>query len=262
MTKSDVEYFASPALSKSRIDLLLECPARYKADIDGDVEEIDSAALSFGTLTHLLTLQPEAFDSEYAVTDLSLATKEGKAFKKLAESRGLEVIKGKDLEKALYMADAVRSHWQCSVLFDNRHTAEEPIYWEYNGVRCKAKPDIVTELPDGRRIIGDLKTTDSANPDHCRKSIMKWGYYRQAAWYLSGMEAIGKPCDAFVIMFVEKARPHLVTCFDVADKALIKGMSECDKAIERLKECLKSGVWPCYTKDILTFDLPDWADKE
>lgn len=259
MTQSDIEYFASPALSKSRIDLLLECPARYKADIDGDVEEKDSAALSFGTLTHLLTLQPEAFDSEYAVTDLSLATKEGKAFKKDAEERGLEIIKSKDLEKAMFMADAVRSHWQCSVLFDNPHVSEEAVYWTYNGVDCKAKPDIVTTLPDGRRILGDLKTTDSANPDHCRKSIMKYGYYRQAAWYLSGMAAIGKPCDAFVFMFVEKSRPHLVTCFDVSEAALVKGMQECNEAVERLKECRNTGVWPCYTKDILTFELPEWA---
>ena len=119
MTKSDIDYFASPALSKSRIDLLLECPARYKADLDGDVEEKDSDALRFGSLTHLLTLEPEEFDSQYAVTDLSLATKEGKAFKKDAEDRGLEIIKGKDLEKAMFMADAVREHWQCHVLFEN-----------------------------------------------------------------------------------------------------------------------------------------------
>lgn len=261
MTRSDIEYFASPALSKSRIDLLLECPARYKADIDGDVEEKDSAALSFGTLTHLLTLNPEDFGTQYAVTDLSLATKEGKAFKADAESRGLEIIKGKDLEKAMFMADAVRSHWQCSILFDHKISAEEAIFWNYDGVECKAKPDIIAELPDGRRIIGDLKTTESANPKHCESSIMKWGYYRQAAWYLSGMEAIGKPCDAFVFMFVEKARPHLVTCFDVSEKALKKGMRECNEAIARLKECRESNLWPCYTKDILTFELPSWAEE-
>ena len=258
MTKSDREYFAHKALSKSAIDLLLECPARYKAWLDGDEDEQDSDALRFGSMCHLLTLEPEQFDSQYATTDLNLATKEGKAWK-ASLPEGVEVVKAKDVEKAMYMADAVRSHWQVEVLFNNPHVCEEPIFWTYNNVKCKAKPDIVTVLPDGRRILADLKTTDSANPKHCEKSIMKYGYCRQAAWYLSGMEAIGKPCDAFVFVFVEKTRPHLVTCFDMSPAAIQFGMKECNKAVEILKDCQSKNLWPCYTKEILTFELPEWA---
>lgn len=204
MTQSDIEYFASPALSKSRIDLLLDCPARYKADIDGDTEESDSEALRFGSMTHLLTLEREAFDNEYLVTDVSLATKEGKALKKDAESRGLEIIKEKDFEKAMNMAEAVWSHPQAAVFFNNQHVSEKAIYWEFDGVMCKAKPDIVTMLPDGHVLVGDLKTTESASLDHITKSVAKWGYHRQAAWYLLGMEMIGMKADAFVFFFVEK----------------------------------------------------------
>ena len=255
---TDTEYFADKSLSKSAIDLLLECPARYKAWLDGDEEEKDSDALRFGSMCHMLTLQPEAFDSHYAMTDLSLATKEGKAWK-ASLPEGIEIVKEKDVEKAMYMSDAVRSHWQVEVLFDCPHTVEQPIFWEYNGVKCKAKPDLVATLPDGRRIIADLKTTDSANPKHCERSIMKYGYYRQAAWYLSGMEFSGQPCDAFVFIFVEKTRPHLITCFDMSEAALKLGMQECDKAVEILKDCQSKNLWPCYTRDILTFNLPDWA---
>lgn len=255
---TDAQYFADPGLSKSRIDLLRECPARYKADIDGDIERKDSDALRFGSLCHLLTLQPELFSTLYASTSLNLATKAGKEWK-ASLPPNVEVVKDDVVEKAVFMADAVRSHWQCSVLFDNPHECEVPVFWERNGVRCKCKPDIVAELPDGRRIIGDLKTTESANPRHCEKSIMQWGYYRQAAWYLAGMEAAGRPCDAFVFMFVEKARPHLVTCFTMSDEALEHGLKECDEAIESLKACQVSGVWPCYVKDIQEFAWPAWA---
>lgn len=258
MTPDDEKYFADKSLSKSAIDLLLECPARYKAWLDGDEEEKDSDALRFGSMCHLLCLQPELFDSQYAMTDLNLATKEGKAWK-ASLPEGLEVVKGKDVEKAMYMADAVRSHWQVEHLFANPHVCEQAIFWTYNGVPCKAKPDIVSVLPDGRRIIGDLKTTDSANPKHCERSIMKYGYYRQAAWYLSGMEFSGQPCDAFVFIFVEKTRPHLITCFEMSEDALKLGMRECDKAVTILKDCQEKNLWPCYTKDILTFELPEWA---
>ena len=116
MTDSDRIYFANKALSKSAIDKLLECPALYKAWLDGEEEEKDSAALRFGSLCHLLTLQPEEFGHEYAVCDLSMATKEGKAFK-AALPDGVQIIKGDEYEKAQLMADAVRDHPQARMLF-------------------------------------------------------------------------------------------------------------------------------------------------
>lgn len=258
MTESDREYFANKALSKSAIDKLLECPALYKAWLEGEDEEKDSEALRFGSLCHLLTLQPEEFGGQYAMTDLSLATKEGKAWK-AGLSEGVSIIKSADYEKAQMMADAVRDHPQARMLFGGEgYTAEQAIYWTLDGVACKAKPDIVAEV-HGRRYIADLKTTESVNPEAIQKSIAKWGYHRQAAWYLSGMEAVGKPCDAFIFIFVEKAFPHLVTMCQLDEAALEKGMGECLRAVSILKDCQASNTWPCYTREIITLGLPKWA---
>lgn len=256
MTDSDIKYFANKSLSKSAIDKLLECPALYKAWLEGEDEEKTSAALAFGSLSHLLTLQPQEFDSQYAVTDLNLATKEGKAWK-AALPDGIQIVKNDDYEKAQMMADAVRDHPQAKMLFQD-YIAEEPIYWTFDGVPCKAKPDIVAEV-FGHRYIADLKTTESVNPEAIRKSIAKWGYHRQAAWYLSGMEAVGKPCDAFIFIFVEKTYPYLVTMCQLDEDALAKGMEECLRAVSTLKECQASGTWPCYTREIITLGLPKWA---
>lgn len=256
MTDSDIKYFANKSLSKSSIDKLLECPALYKAWLEGEDEEKTSAALAFGSLSHLLTLQPQEFCNQYAVTDLNLTTKEGKAWK-ASLPEGVQVVKNDDYEKAQMMADAVRDHPQAKMLFQN-YIAEEPIYWTFDGVPCKAKPDIVAEV-FGRRYIADLKTTESVNPEAIRKSIAKWGYHRQAAWYLSGMEAVGKPCDAFIFIFVEKTYPYLVTMCQLDEEALTKGMEECLRAVSTLKECQASGTWPCYTREIITLGLPKWA---
>lgn len=256
MTDSDIKYFANKSLSKSAIDKLLECPALYKAWLEGEDEEKTSAALAFGSLSHLLTLQPQEFDSQYAVTDLNLATKEGKAWK-AALPEGVQIVKNDDYEKAQMMADAVRDHPQAKMLFQN-YIAEEPIYWTFDGVPCKAKPDIVAEV-FGHRYIADLKTTETVNPEAIRKSIAKWGYHRQAAWYLSGMEAVGRPCDAFIFIFVEKTYPYLVTMCQLDEDALAKGMEECLRAVSTLKECRASGTWPCYTREIITLGLPKWA---
>ncbi len=254
--QTDTEYFASRALSKSAIDLLLECPALYKAWLEGTEEDQDSDALRFGSLAHMLILQPNEFAAEYAVTDLNLATKAGREWKS-ALPQDVTVCKMADYEKALLMAEAVREHPQAKCLF-REYVAERPIYWEQNGIPCKAKPDIVSQI-FGRRFCADLKTTESANPDAIRRSIVKWGYHRQAAWYLSGMESVGEPCEAFIFIFVEKSYPHLVTMCQLDDAALQKGREECEHAIKILKDCQKSGKYPCYTRDILTISLPAWA---
>lgn len=252
----DRQYFKSPALSKSRIDLLLECPALYKADLDGTAEPEETDALRFGSMAHTLTLEPAVFAEEYAVTDLNLTTKEGKAWK-AALPEGVEVVKMDNYDKAQIMAEAVRSHPQAKMLFQ-KCEAEKPVYWQEDGLPCKCKPDLISEVY-GHRFLGDLKTTDSANPDSIRKSIEKYAYYRQAAWYLRGMEAVGKPCDAFIFIFIEKKFPHLVTMCQLSDEWLERGWDECCKAMNILRDCQRTGLYPCYTREILTLDMPKWA---
>lgn len=256
---TEAEYHANKDLSKSAIDLILECPALYKAWIDGVADEEDTSSLSFGGMFHKLTLEPERFNLEYAVTEHKLNTKEGKDFKREAGERA--ICKLKDYEVALLMAEAVRDHPQAKFLFQDYDT-ERPIFWERDGIACKAKPDIVSRIGSDTyqaRYLVDLKTTDSANPDHVRRSIAKYTYYRQAAWYLDGMEAIGEPCDAFLFIFVEKTYPYLVTMCQLDSAALDKGRADCERAISTLKACRESGLYPCYTRNILTLSLPPWV---
>lgn len=256
MTPSDAAYFASKALSKSAIDLLLECPALYKAWLDDTAEEPTSDALGFGSLVHMLTLQPEAFARHYAVTDLNLSTRAGKEWK-ASLAPDVTICKMADNEKALLMAEAVREHPQAQCLF-REYAAERPVFWERDGIPCKAKPDMIS-IVFGNRYCADLKTTESANPEAIRRSIVKYGYHRQAAWYLAGLEATGQPCKAFIFIFVEKTYPHLVTMCQLDDAALRKGREECGRALGILRECRETGVYPCYTRDILTLSLPSWA---
>ena len=256
MNKADAAYFSNKALSKSAIDLLLECPALYKAWLEGVDDEQESKALSFGSMFHLLCLQPELFANEFAVTDINLSTKAGREWKKGIPDT-VTIVKQEDYEKALLMSEAVRDHPQAKCLF-RHYTAEQPIYWMRDGIECKAEPDIVSTV-FGQRFCADLKTTESANPEAIQRTIAKYGYHRQAAWYLDGMKAIGQPCEAFIFIFVEKTFPHLVTMCQLDEDALQKGLSECLSAVESLKRCLNSGTFPCYTRDILTISLPKWA---
>ena len=253
-------YFQSKALSKSAIDLILECPAYYKAWLEDVEDREETKALAFGGMFHTLTLEPEKFASEFAVTDLNLATKPGKEWKASLPD-GVTIAKNNDYEAALMMADAVREHPQAKFLFRN-YVAEEAIYWTRpDGIKCKAKPDMVSTV-QGIRYCVDLKSTESANPKDISKTIANYHYYRQAAWYLDGLAVLGQPCDGFIFIFVEKSYPHLVTMCLLDDVALAKGSKDCERAVETLKECNATGLYPCYTRDILTVSLPRWAMGE
>lgn len=253
---NNAEYHTNKALSKSAIDLLIECPAHYKAWLDSVDNEEGTKALDFGGMFHKLTLEPDTFAAEYAVTDLNLATKAGKEFKESLPS-GVTICKTPDYEAALQMSAAIHDHPQAKYLF-NTYRAEFPLFWQRDGIECKAKPDIISYIHE-RRFLADLKSTESVNPDAIQRSIARYGYHRQAAWYLDGMERIGKPCDAFIFIFVEKTYPYLVTMCQLDGDALEKGRRECDRAVDTLKICRKTGIYPCYTRDILTISLPKWA---
>ena len=132
------------------------------------------------------------------------------------------------------------------------------MYWKRGNLECKAKPDLVATIQDLRFCV-DVKTTESVNPAAIARSIAKYGYHRQAAWYLDGQEAIGEPCEDFLFIFVEKTPPYLVTMCKLDDKALAKGRAECNRAVDSLLECRATGLYPCYTRDIITVSLPSWA---
>lgn len=250
-------YYRSRALSKSAIDLLLECPALFKAWLDSDEEEKETDALIFGRMFHKLLLEPETFEREYAVTNLNLSTKAGRAWKKDVPA-GATIIKEDTYESALLMAQAIRDHPQAKYLFNDCET-EKSIYWTRpDGIECKARPDIVANV-GGLRIVADPKSTDSVNPDAIMRTVAKYHYHRQASWYLDGLEATGTPCDAFVFIFVEKTPPYLVTMCELDEEALAKGNEDCERAVEKLKECRETRIYPCYTREILKISLPHWA---
>lgn len=249
-------YYQSKAFCKTAIDLILECPALYKAWLEDVGERKETDAMLFGRMFHKLTLEPESFGREFAVTDLKLNTKPGMAWKKNIPA-GAAIIKEADYESALQMAEAVREHPQAKYLFRN-YKAEQSIYWTRDDIECKCRPDIISTI-DGLNFCADLKTAESANPDDIPRTVANYHYHRQAAWYLDGLAATGTPCEAFIFIFVEKEYPFLVTVFLLDEEALEKGRSDCSRAFNLLRTCRETGEYPCYTRNIETISLPRWA---
>jgi hypothetical protein len=254
------EYHARPEVSKSRLDLLNRSPLHFISA----PPVVETAAMRIGTALHVAVLEPNDWSTLYACApDVDRRTKEGKA----AYAAALEAVGGgtllpaDDYAAVLGMAEAVSRSSVASKLLARSLDCEVSVFWtdEETGIECRARPDA---LADDRSFVIDLKTTDDASPGAFERSIAKWGYHRQAAFYLDGVAAAtGKRPEAFVFVVVERNAPHAVASYALTDDALEQGRRENRRLLALLKECRELGKWPGYPDSIQMISLPAWAKK-
>ena len=260
---SNEAYHAGPGISKSSLDAVAKSPAHYFARYldENRPEREPTAAMIAGTLAHCAVLEPEEFVIRYAVgPDVSKATKEWKAFEaSLADGR--QAIKPDQFKQAFAQSTSVRSIPDIADLL-SKGFAEVSAYWhdEETGILCKCRPDWVHPCDDGSVIIVDLKTTTDASPREFSRSIAKWRYHVQAAWYADGYaKASGLTVRGFVFAAVETDFPHLPAAYMLDDDSIDQGRTDYRRNLETYAECLACGIWPGYEKEIQLTRIPNWA---
>ena len=258
------EYHSGPGVSKSNLDLIARSPAHYKAAMALDEDE--KKAMVFGSAFHTMTLEPEKFDSGFAVSPegLDRRTKAGKeTFARFEmEAVGKRIIDAKTLEDVQAMAKSVYSHPLAGSL-TRGGTAEQSIFWEpavVEGVLSKCRPDFVKQLADGRYVVVDLKSTEDARPFAFERSAWKFRYHVQAAYYWDGCtEAFCRAPDAFVFVAVEKKPPYAVAVYEASIDMMNAGRAEYHADLMTFRRCELSGEWPAYPVEIQKLMPPKWA---
>lgn len=259
-------YRAMPGLNKSSIEKLLDCPLAYKLSLERKDEP--TPAMAFGTLVHSMILEPDTVDSLYHVMQASATTKAGKAEKAQALAEGKTIVSASDYERVKAMQERVKAHPAASWLLGLPGKSEVSMFWEMptedgRTRQCKARADRIAQVGGGEIII-DLKTHSGAvSPSEIERTVAKFGYHRQAAWYCDGYERIAeKPCAGFYFIFISTTAPYLVTAGKMNDEAQAIGWGDCLKAERILHECEASGKWPGYADSLIEIDLPAWAYKK
>jgi len=141
---------------------------------------------------------------------------------------------------------------------------ELTILWTHTatGVECKSRVDRLLRHPELGYVAVDLKTTSCARPGTTPGDFgydaAKYGYDRQAAFYLEALAEAGIPTDYFLILAVEKSPPYSVVPYLVGHEALEPGRAEMLSALRTFRQCQVEGQWPGYTDAIVTLDLPHW----
>ncbi|CAK8740684.1 hypothetical protein SODG_004161 [Sodalis praecaptivus] len=151
-----------------------------------------SPALVLGAALHTAILEPERFATEYACApSVNLRTNEGKetlaAFEADCAERSMTSLKREDFDTVCLMRDSARAYPTVASLLKNG-VAELSLFWRMeNGLLLKVRPDWLGEFA-GAPFLLDIKTTDDVLD--FGKSVEKFGYHLQAAFYELVMEKV------------------------------------------------------------------------
>lgn len=254
------DYHAHPALSRSRLKILLDGTPLDFAQAP-PVEE--TAAMRLGTAAHLALLEPERFrDLVRPMPDFGDGrTKEAK----LAKAAWLEANPGRiavpedDYRAAQKAATLVRERTGPAAAL-RRGDAEVSIFWHQDDTLCKSRPDF---LDLERRIVCDVKTTKRDLDDRQVVSILVDQYAAmQAAMVNCAAHALTGETVTPYLLVVRLAAPVDIRLVQVTDEWLEYGEAQFLAALKTYRECVAAGQWPGWSdRNVTTVALPDWARK-
>ena len=262
---SNADYHGSDLLSRTTASsLLTTSPQKVRWERDNPLT-YKGVPLIMGGCFHGMVLEPECLDEEYAVKPKDIDGKSPltKHYKEefaamQAERPHVQWVKEDDWNTCEGMANAIMSNSVFThYASDIDAVAEASGFFNYNGAKCKVRPDLYTS--DGTII--DLKSTQDASEVGFRKSVRNFGYNFQACYYLEAMRALGLPAKQFIFVCVEKTAPYLTATYTLTASEIDRQKPRMQKACEIWATCMDTGVWPGYPEEVVTLDLSRFGDN-
>lgn len=215
------DYYADTTrASRSGLEIVRKSPRLFQAQkLDGDVEDEETAALRRGRALHVAVLRPEQYEHLVRVVPSMRPSKALEAAKASLPKCGV-IITSDQAVQVRGMAAAVRKHpLVSSWLARESAQAEAAFEWvdDESGVPCKMMVDhhFLTRQRDALRV-WDLKSTDDPTPDAFTRSIAKFGYHRQEAWYSDALRRVYPELpQRFMFVAVRIKPPFEVGIFEI-----------------------------------------------
>lgn len=270
------EYHAHPAVGSSMLEDFRTSRRLYYAKHIAKTEpQKKSDALDFGTLVHLMLLEPEKLPVLVA-PPMPAVTPSGEPWnKRLKADREAWAaaeaerscfplcFSDEDLKRAKRTVDAVMGNWHARRLVEQKGEREYSIFWTdpATGIECKCRVDWWSAIPL------DIKTTCDATPAFYAKQCVKFGYTRKRAHYLDGIRYLtGDKNPAFVHLAVETDGFHRVLCSELDDldrDGHSLGETQRRSLLWELAKCIETGDWrEPWERNVITLGLPGWAYSE
>lgn len=264
---SNDAYHGGPGDSKSDLDRVRRSLLHYKTNKDAANDNEPTTAQFIGSAFHSCLLEPEDFAARYVVAPkFDRRTKDGKAGWEAfqSENAGKLLLDQCQNDQLFDMAEAVHNHEAAHALLTGASgQAELSAFWNdlETGLFLRCRPDFLRD--DG--IVVDVKTTDDASLEEFSRSIVKWRYHVQAAFYLDGLAVAIKQSgsdrvvpDQFVFLVVEKKPPYAVACYVLDEEAIALGREEYREDVLRLAGAKALNMFPGYGNKIQKISVPVW----
>lgn len=274
------EYHRHRALSYSGAKLLLppSCPALFRWVMDHG--RPPKREFDLGHAAHAEVLGVGA-EIEILQTDIKKATKTAPAVigdatnrrsgytqdhEKEIRKTGKVPLLREEYDRVLEMAAAIRAHRTASALFNPDHGQPEvSLFWhddEYD-VDRRSRLDWLPNPRNGRLLVPDLKSTNSAAPEKFARSVFDFSYDLQAEFYTDGIRALDIAEDvAFLFVAIERTPPYLITVSQLDEDARRIGRAKTDRALATYAECVATDTWPSYSSGVELISPPRWLARQ
>jgi len=249
-------------MSSSDLREFAICPARYKAGVEEDTE---SSSMVFGSLLDCMLLTPSQLESRFAVqpetyTDskgvVKPFTRQSKTCKEWIEAQKgktiVLILSGDKVEDAKIAVDRMVND---EIINSFINQSDVQVYisalWEDEDTGLKVPlKSLIDLLPredsEYSSCIADLKTTRDASTMEFNRSIFKFGYHIQAAFYFDIVNAIKNDRDTFCFIVQENKPPFQPGKRILHIDFLEMGRKEYQASLANYCKCLKSGFFPSY----------------
>ena len=270
------DYLSNDAVSQSQLKYLDRSPAHLRELVD--TPEPETLAQILGTALHCRVLDPDAFGRVYETpSDCSAITKARTNCARMGTKKSggswycsqhypggelddVRILSLDEDDSISNMNAALYCHKDSKKFLSKmvKDSTEVSLYFKHprHDFFCKARPDLLLEQ---QGIIVDFKTTVDSGLDSFSRDILKYGYYRQAAWYLEAARICLPKVKwtNFVIISVEKKRPYAVSVNNLSDYYINIGEIELERLASIYADCSKKNEWPGY-EGINNIDPPEW----
>lgn len=224
---TEKEYNEINALRNSKLEPLEKSFANFKMKTE------TTESMRFGSAFHMYVLEEDTFWRNYIVAPkFDGRSTEGKKIKKQLDEQaesGREILRSDDFDTICKMKDSLLHHPMAKNIL-KRSENEGAYTATIEGVDCKAKIDL-----ENKGYFFDLKSTDDASHAGFKKSIGKYRYDRQAAFYGDIAAKNGVEFKEFIFVAIEKKAPYLVGVWMLDKESIELGRSSYLKLLEKFK---------------------------
>ena len=263
------EYHADlTRLTKSKLDVISEAPAKYKHFyIDGNPRK-ETKAMFEGSASHRYLFEQHTMADHYFLfNDSRIVAEIGGARPRNTsryqdwKSEQLEKNAGKleiDIELLATVQgihEAAQNNPDYMRLIEPGYQAEQILYGEIDGVPVKCRLDCHVE---SAHTIIDLKTTTDASERDFAWSCLKYRYHVQDALYSEIYRQNYGVTPRFIFLAAEKTAPYLNELYELSEYDRERGTELYRADLQTYKRCKESGIWHGLTEstEVKTLILP------